>query len=404
MLLYLISISGFAAQLEFVDGKCKHSPVPNYISQTSLYDFQVDYPTAEEIQKANELAIRSLVLPKCAGVSEKACLVIQSKVRVVDYIFEKEIKQICSLSMLSAEVAKNPLGDQQELSSAEYVEQLAQLIYEDLRAQISTNKDIMKTSVWVQNPVLEKSECSAGMMGKHIQSVVKDKLLELKVPLSIHASFELPSIGIQFTIGDPWSVDIFFQDTTGMSSLLSHFEIPSSYMPPNSQTCLEAQSLGLEHVKSNPALRFEIELEKNVFCEGDVIHPIVRSSIPSQMVVLSLLADGTAYLIWPGVGVERKISSELDLGAFEAVPTSSSGEERLVIIGVPEGENLGLLMEMNSFCKLTDWQKYVPKNASIKTSSYQILPAGIGGCSYGKLDAKKRFNYTRTLERVPKCK
>ena len=162
--------------------------------------------------------------------------------------------------------------------------------------------------------------------------------------------------------------------------------------------------MGLEHVKPDPSLRFEIDLDKNVFCEGDIIHPVIRSSTSSQVVVLSLMSDGTAYLVWPSVGTKNNVSSELDLGAFEAVPSSSSGEERLVVVGVPEKEKFGIFQEMNSFCKLTDWQKYVPKNASVKTLSYQILPSGVGGCSYDSLDVKQRFNYSRTLERVLECK
>ena len=77
MLILSLSSIVFASQLEFIQGKCKHSPVPNYISQTNLFDFQGEHPTAEEIQTANEKAIRRLVLPKCAGKSEKACLAIQ---------------------------------------------------------------------------------------------------------------------------------------------------------------------------------------------------------------------------------------------------------------------------------------------------------------------------------------
>ena len=111
-------------------------------------------------------------------------------------------------------------------------------------------------------------------------------------------------------------------------------------MPATSQVCLEANPLGLEHVKPDPSLRFEIDLDKNVFCEGDVIHPVIRSSTSSQVVVLSLMSDGTAYLVWPSVGTKNNISSELDLGAFEAVPSSTSGEERLVVVGVSEKRSL----------------------------------------------------------------
>ena len=107
MILSFFFSTVFAAQLEFVDGKCKHVPVSNYISQTSLFDFKGDFPTALEVQEANERAVRKLVLPKCAGLSEKACFALQSKTSVVDYIINTDIKQICSLTMLSAIYAKN---------------------------------------------------------------------------------------------------------------------------------------------------------------------------------------------------------------------------------------------------------------------------------------------------------
>ena len=109
MILSLFLSTVLAAQVEFVDGKCKHSPVPNYISQTSLFDFSGDFPTALEVQEANEKAIRKLVVPKCAGISENACFALQAKTSVVDYIINTDIKQICSLTMLSAQYAKNPL-------------------------------------------------------------------------------------------------------------------------------------------------------------------------------------------------------------------------------------------------------------------------------------------------------
>ena len=38
-------------------------------------------------------------------------------------------------------------------------------------------------------------------------------------------------------------------------------------MPANSQVCLEANSLGLEHVKPDPSLRFEIDLDKMSFAK-----------------------------------------------------------------------------------------------------------------------------------------
>ena len=394
----------FGSQLEFIEGKCKHVPVPNYISQTHLYDFRLDFPTGEDIQEAHQKAIRNLVLPKCAGLSEKACFVIQSQTSVVDYIFDQNIKQICSLAMLSVETAKNPLGNDRELSPTEYISSQQETLARDVEKFFATHRISKKTSVWLQNPIVEGTECSAGMMGKHIQSLVKDELHNQQIPVSLHSSFELSSIGMQFSIGDPWSVDIFYQDTTGTTMLISHLEIPSVYMPPNSQACLDAQSLGLDHVNSNPALRYEINLEKNVFCEGDMIHPIIRTSAPSQMVVLSLLADGSTYLIWPSVGVERRITSEIDLGSFEAVPGKFSGEERLIVIGIPEDEKFGIFSNMNSFCSLSNWQQYVPKKASIKTLSYQILPSGVGGCSYENVDAQKRFHYTRTLDRVQECR
>ena len=403
MLVPFILSSVHAAQLEFIDGKCKHTPVPNYISQTSLFDFQGEFPSAAEVQKANEKAIRRLVLPKCAGLSEAACFALQGKTSVVDYIINEDIKQICSLTMLSAQYVSNPIG-KKELTSKEYLDKIAKQISVDLQNKLLGSNMLKASSIWVQNPILEETECSAGMMGKSIKSLVKDKLLEIEIPLSMHSSFEEPSIGIQFTIGDPWSVDVFFEDINGKTSLISHFEIPSRYMPASSQVCLEANSMGLENIKPDPSLRFEIDLDKNVFCEGDIIHPIIKSSVSSQMVVFSLMSDGNAYLIWPSVGTPHSISTELDLGEFEAVPSFDSGEERLVVVGILEKEKFGMFQEMNSFCKINDWQKYVPKKASIKTLSYQILPSGVGGCSYDSLDAKKRFNYSRTLERVPECK
>ena len=402
--MWLLPWSGvvFAAQLEFVDGKCKNAPVPNYISQTNLYDFQGEFPTAEEIQQANEKAVRNLVLPKCAGKSEKFCLALQGYTSVVDYVVDSNIKQICTLVMLSAEKAKNPLGEQKELSASEYLETIASKLETELESQ---KKHLsFEESMWVQNPILEGTECSAGMIGQHVQSIVKDKLHSLGVPLSVHSSFDKSSVGIHFQVGDPWGVDIFVQDSKNNSILLSHLEIPVNYMPPSAQSCLDAQDLGLKHVQPNPALRYEIDLEKNVFCEGDVIHPIIRSSADSQIAVFSLLADGSSFLIFPSVGKDRNITSELDLGAFAAVPWKTTGEERLLVVGVSMDEKMGILSEMHSFCAITDWQKYVPKSASVKTTSYQILPAGVGGCPYDSLDPKTRFHYQRTLDRIKQCR
>ena len=107
MILSFFLSTVLAAQLEFVDGKCKHVPVSNYISQTSLFDFKGDFPTALEVQEANERAVRKLS-PGNAGTFEKACFALQSKTSVVDYIINTDIKQICSLTMLSAIYAKIP--------------------------------------------------------------------------------------------------------------------------------------------------------------------------------------------------------------------------------------------------------------------------------------------------------
>ena len=185
-----------AAQLGFVDGKCKHVPVPNYISQTSLFDFQGDFPTALEVQEANERAVRKLVLPKCAGLSEKACFALQSKTSVVDYIINTDIKQICSLTMLSAIYAKNPLGDTEQ-TPQDVLDEIAKQISLDMRKNYLI-PIFLQQDQSVQNPILEGTECSAGMIGKSIMSIVKDKILDLNIDMSVRSSFELPSIGIQF--------------------------------------------------------------------------------------------------------------------------------------------------------------------------------------------------------------
>ena len=135
MILSFFLSTVLAAQLEFVDGKCKHVPVPNYISQTSLFDFQGDFPTALEVQEANERAVRKLVLPKCAGLSEQACFALQSKTSVVDYIINTDIKQICSLTMLSAIYAKNPLGDTEQ-TSQDVLDEIAKQISLDMRKKL----------------------------------------------------------------------------------------------------------------------------------------------------------------------------------------------------------------------------------------------------------------------------
>ena len=120
-------------------------------------------------------------------------------------------------------------------------------------------------------------------------------------------------------------------------------------MPANSQVCLEANSLGLEHGnRIHPFVLKSIWIKMS-FCEGDIIHPVIRSSTSSQVVVLSLMSDGTAFGLAMLV-TKNNVSSELDLGAFEVVPSSSSGEERLVVVGVPEKEKFGIFQEMNLFC------------------------------------------------------
>ena len=108
----------------------------------------------------------------------------------------------------------------------------------------------------------------------------------------------------------------FYQDTKGKTLLISHLEIPSVYMPPNAQTCLDAQSLGLDHVKPNPALQYEIDLGKNVFCEGDIIHPIVRSQCSIENGGIFFVAQWYHIFNLAEYWCRKKIDSELDLGSF----------------------------------------------------------------------------------------
>ena len=107
---------------------------------------------------------------------KKTCFVIQSQTSVVDYIFDKDIKQICSLAMLSSETAKNPLGNKRELSPSEYILSLQDTLRKDIENFFTTQRLSKDTSVWIQNPILEGTECSAGVMGRHVQSLIKDEL------------------------------------------------------------------------------------------------------------------------------------------------------------------------------------------------------------------------------------
>ena len=135
MLISVIFSAVFVAQLEFIGGKSKHTSVPNYVSQTGLFDYKADFPSALKVQMANEKAIRNLVLRKCADLSEVSFFALQGKTSVIDYIINEDVKQICPLTMLSAQHANNPLG-KKELTSQEYLDKIAKQISIDLQNKV----------------------------------------------------------------------------------------------------------------------------------------------------------------------------------------------------------------------------------------------------------------------------
>ena len=383
----------FAGQLTFESGKCTHTPVPKYISKTHLYDFVGEFPTAKEIEEANLAAVRALIHPKCAALTEEQCLNLQKETMVVDYQISHENKQICSLVMVSAEAS----------NASKTSKNAVELLISNLNNFVKSSIENIDTDkIWIQSPTIVGTGCSAGPIGLEIQMLLKKALLEKEIEVNLRGDLNTPSIGIQLRVGQKTQADIFF-NKDGATTLLATIDIPESLTPPAARSCIAAQDLGLSNLKSFSGIELMIDLPKNVFCEGEQIQPVIKSNIPAKVILLSLTNKDLAYFVWPTVGVPNLIESELPID-FTAIPSYSGSEERLLAFAIPHNSNFGSLEDTTSVCSLNNWQNLIPLESSITTVSYQILPSGVGGCPYENSDPKQAYIMERTMKRIKPCR
>jgi hypothetical protein len=385
------------SQVSFVEGKCKHTPVPRYISYTRLYDFAGALPTAAEIEQAKEEALAGLVRPKCEGMDPSACKALQRAAQVVDYTIEKDQKKICALAMVSAKVALDPLNTEKlQGSHTQKMEEVAQQVAERIGA----------STFWVQPPYIKKSGCSAGAHGLQFQSEFKRNLLGHGASISESASSELGRLSIAMVPGEQWTIELSYKEPgSDVLMLIASLTVPEALVGRQLTSCAEAKLIGLDGLSPVSGIELTIDMGKSVFCEGEAIHPVVRSNMPAQVRVFSVMEDGTTYLSWPSQGGSGQIGKELDLGEFKAIPIPSGGEERLLVIALPEGGEFGDLDQYRSFCKLPrPLKEVVPLHASISSVSYSVMPAGIGACPSTNFNPQEMYQLENTLRRVRSCR
>ena len=131
-----------------------------------------------------------------------------------------------------------------------------------------------------------------------------------------------------------------------------------------------------------------------IACEGDVVDLVADVAAPARVRLYNVLADGSAYLIWPppngtpgvpggGGATADEVSRQLRLPGSTMLPSSDGRDERLVMVAVPPGASFGPTESWRGFCAVPGGfsDKLMPAGAAVSTTSFLVRRAETTGCA-----------------------
>jgi serine/threonine protein kinase len=190
-------------------------------------------------------------------------------------------------------------------------------------------------------------------------------------------------------IAGGWTVQIqasTLQDSLQLTGLLvdssarrsrtlpTHNVTPPAGMPAARRTC----AAPVRPRMGAGGLHAQLRLPSVQVCAGDNLAPTLEVSMPSRVEVWSVSADGSAFLLIPGMD-ERgarmggEWSGARALPSGMATPSRAHGDEMLVAIAYPDGRPPSA-SPPPTFCRATSLRpQRLPPEAAIATLSWSVL-------------------------------
>lgn len=163
------------------------------------------------------------------------------------------------------------------------------------------------------------------------------------------------------------------------------------------QRCVADSRLGTSKKGSVP-LELTASLVDATACPGEQFSMALSTGAPARVHVYSVLADGTAWHIWPAARPE--VSGHQDLGENMALP-APGGDESLVAVAVPVDAPTTAMDRQAGFCKLRGGFEAgaLPANASVARLTWRV---DARDCKAP--DAQVMQQLENAVEAAPECR
>lgn len=170
--------------------------------------------------------------------------------------------------------------------------------------------------------------------------------------------------------------------------------------------CFDDAALGIPEGRRSGASGLDIELildpPSSEFCGGQEITVTMASDRPARIRLLSVAADGSALQVWPAGGEPDRTAPGAPLSFPTAMLLGSGGQERMVLVGIADGDGWGRLGGARS-CVLPDgFLDEIPAGAAVVARGYRVS-RDPRVCRSEDVDPVMEAELLQVLKQLPRC-
>jgi hypothetical protein len=283
--------------------------------------------------------------------------------------------------------------------SREFVDHL-QAAGDDLDRQIhgiaATLKLAAKDRPVVVRPPEQGETGAVSQLGDSIRSLLLQQMIGVRV-LTDHWEAGASQLQVQLTPNKVEMNGVVLLDGVVLGGLKFPLDLYSINPGEAGGTLVEpSRAPGATNRRGQGGLEVNVAPPKpsGIACEGDVVDLVADVAVPARVRLYNVLADGSAYLIWPprngtpgvpggGGATADEVSSQLRLPGSTMLPSLDGRDERLVMVAVPPGASFGSTESWRAFCAVPGGfsDKLVPAGAAVSTTSFLVRRAETTGCA-----------------------
>jgi len=372
LLLAAPQVQAQGAGVEFIDlGDCPTvPPTPDYVLEWAW----AEGPRAEALEAARAEARRKLEATLCRGVTEARCAAATRHIASHGEGHWEERRRGRGAACAGVAVERRFL-DQMD-RDLDALDANLNALADQVREAVGTHSLILEAPRWATG-------CGAGPLGATLAASLQARLRGMELA----EQGDHDTLSITLAPGTAQLTLSASLQPAGQThaTVLGGFEVPLDLFrvsPDEVGTCHADERLARRAGADGLTVRVRTDVRDGVTCEGGQVPLSISASARAQVWLFSVLPDGQAFLIWPGVPGGSALHGEQSLGTLDVSRTPGGGDELLVAVAIPAGASWAPATEWRGPCQLSEpleswgW----PPGAALDTATYTVLAPGEGAC------------------------